>query len=117
MIFYQTRTTEGICLLEGTIVDAVVNAYAEEQRHFVHQSVNNELRELGPAVENWSEAVARFIRGFILRNRGPLSIDVPPPPPQARCVHVFILNLRLQLTLSQLASGARMSGHLVSEAQ
>jgi hypothetical protein len=117
MIFYQTRTTEGICLLESAIVDAVINAYAEEQRHFVHQSVNNELRELGPSVENWSEAVARFIRGFILRNRGPLSIDVPAPLPRVRCIHVFILNLLLQLTLSQFASGARMSEHLVSEAQ
>lgn len=115
MIFYQTRTTEGIHPLDGPIVDAVVNAYAEEQMHFVHQSINNELRELGPFAENWSETIAKYIRGFILRNREPLSIDVPAPLPQARSVYIFTRNLRFQLTFSQLDSGAQISRHLVSD--
>ena len=77
ILFHHTRTTEGIRTLDGALLDAVVDAYAERQRKSIHETVDTYLSELEDPVEISSEAVVQFVSGPIDRKRLYLSINVP----------------------------------------
>ena len=88
MIFVQTRTTKGIRPLDDALIDAVFNAYTEQQREAVHDAVNEYLSDREDYMELTSEDVAQYVRGLIRgsETRFDFVVNVPNLPHRERCV-------------------------------
>lgn len=88
MIFVQMRMVEGICPLDDTLIDAVFNAYTEQQREAIHEAVNEFLNDREDFVELTPEDVAQHVQGLIRSSETHFDFVVPLPnlPPRAGCV-------------------------------
>ena len=108
LIFHETKTPQGIRALTPELADAVVDAYAKQQKEKVHEEVNNYLSELGDSVQNSPEAVAQFLRQFINKHRLRLSIGRPPLATPARCAHIHIKPVSTAYRLSDCQKSTKM---------
>ena len=86
MIFVQTRTVEGIRPLGDDLIDAVFNAYTEQQRETVHEAINEYLNDQGDSAELSSEDVAQHARQLMRSSGTRFDFAVNVPTPKAKCV-------------------------------
>lgn len=82
MIFYNTRTSEGIRPLAGPLIDMAFDIYIEQQRQPVHAAIDQYASTLEDSMEVSSHSAAQHVRDLISGDRLSPHVDIPYPPVQ-----------------------------------